>query len=437
MGRFVLIPMLCLSALAVGVAQTPTPFVGKLEPDLVPGPIKAAIAMAPASDEARRKVGALVVGGDRVLTGDLVFVGGGKRPIYLIVSSGAAAVVTDLNGNGLYEANERVALTPTTEAGIEVAATLALATPGAPFARYPVRVALHPGQLASLASGQPPTSEPVYLWTSMQAFAAGVVPIDGKPTKVQLAVNWRDFTVDPARDYQYVDANGDGEFDTDFTSWEVGVGRGTPIVFHIGDGDRYVSIAAINPVAKTITLAARAAADYTRIELRLGSTVPEFSFVTLDGSTHHLSDYRRKYVLLDFWGTWCGPCIGDIPYLKKAYETYKDKGFEILGMDNEIAMQNDVTAEDLAKGLEKARSFVAANGVTWPQATTESIKSLFEKRFQIIAWPTMILLDPKGRILSVNPTSKGWPGLMHDELDKTLAEIFKGVKTWPADGRVD
>lgn len=437
MSRLVLISMLCLSALAAGAAQTPTQFVGKLEPDLVPGPIKAPVAMTPVSDEARKSLGALVAGGDRVLAGNLLFVGDGKRPIYLIVSSGAATVVTDLNGNGLYEANERVALTPTTEAGIEVAATLAFTTPGAPFARYPVRVGLHPGQLASLASGQPLTSGPFDLWMSMQAFAAGVVPIDGKPTKVQLIVNPRNFTVDPAKNYQYVDANGDGEFDTDVTSWETGVGRGAPVVFHIGDGDRYVSIAAVDPVAHTITLTARTAADYPRIELRLGSTVPEFSFTALDGSTHHLSDYRGNYVLLDFWGTWCGPCIGDIPYLKKAYETYKDKGFEILGMDNEIAMQDDVTADDLAKGLEKVQAFVIEKGMTWPQARTESIKSLFEKRFQIIAWPTMILLDPQDRILSVNPTSKGWPGLMHEKLDQTLAGIFKGVKTWPAGGRAN
>ena len=46
---------------------------------------------------------------------------------------------------------------------------------------------------------------------------------------------------------------------------------------------------------------------------------------------------------IDFWGTWCGPCVGEIPFIKKAYEKYKDKGFEVLGMDNELP---DVTPDD-------------------------------------------------------------------------------------------
>jgi hypothetical protein len=113
--------------------------------------------------------------------------------------------------------------------------------------------------------------------------------------------------------------------------------------------------------------------------------------------------------------------VGEIPFLKKAYETYKDKGLETLGMDFE---QPDVTPEDFAKGLEGVRKFVAEKGVTWTQAQTESIKPLYEKRFQIVAWPTIMLVDPKGAIVSVGRKGKGEPGLLGDDLDKTLAAIF-------------
>ncbi len=86
--------------------------------------------------------------------------------------------------------------------------------------------------------------------------------------------------------------------------------------------------------------------------------------------------------------------------------------------------QPDVTPEDFAKGLEGVKKFVAEKGVTWTQARTESIKPLYEKRFQVVAWPTLILVDPTGAIVSVDRTHKGEPGLRGEALDKTLAAIF-------------
>ena len=86
--------------------------------------------------------------------------------------------------------------------------------------------------------------------------------------------------------------------------------------------------------------------------------------------------------------------------------------------------QPDVMPEDFAKGLEKVRTFVAEKGVMWAQAQTESIKPLYEKRFQIVAWPTLILVDPTGAIVSVDRTHQGEPGLRGEALDRTLAAIF-------------
>ncbi len=212
--------------------------------------------------------------------------------------------------------------------------------------------------------------------TSYQAFAVGSVTIDGMPTRVQLIANARDFTVNPAKSYQYVDCDGNGELDMDMTSWEMGYGSGEPVVFHLQRGDRYVSIAHVDPAAKTIALASRTAADYERIELRLGSTMPDFAFTAMDGSKRHLSDFRGKHLLIDFWGTWCGPCVGEIPFLKKAYDTYKDKGFEILGMDNELP---DVTADDLPRASRRSRpsslSVASAGPRPRPRASSRSTRS--------------------------------------------------------------
>lgn len=414
MRRIVLLGIVCCSLVAVVRAQAPLEFVGAIERELVPGRLSSGVSLKSATGDARQKLGAIAAETDAVSAGE-VSVGDGKRALFLIASGAESrAIVTDLNGNGTLEPGEKIALAPAlvSETGVALAATLRFATtPGSQFATYPMRVGLRKDAADST------------LTTSYQAFTVGVVTIDGKPVKVRLIANAKDFKVDSSKSYQYLDANGDGSFDEDFTSWEMGYGRGAPVVFHVGDSDRYVSIKGIDAAAGTVTLSARTAADYERIELRMGATLPDFAFTALDGTPKRLSDFRGKYLMIDFWGTWCGPCVGEIPFIKKAYETYKAKGFEVLGMDNELP---DVTADDFAKGLEKVKAFVAKEGVTWTQAQTESIKPLYEKRFQIVAWPTMVLLDPNGKIISVDRTNKGEPGLRGDKLDRTLAEIFKG-----------
>ena len=69
---------------------------------------------------------------------------------------------------------------------------------------------------------------------------------------------------------------------------------------------------------------------------------------------------------------------------------------------------------------------VEKEGVTWTQARTESIKVWYDRRFQIVAWPTMILLDPNGKILSVDRADKGELGLRGDKLAATLGGLFAG-----------
>lgn len=427
MRRTVLTLIAALSCVSAGRAQAPTEFVGKIEPELVPGRIATGLVLTPASDEARQKLGAMAASGDEVFTGDVV-IGETKRSVFLVASGAdSRAIVTDINGNGTFESTEKFAMTTSAESGMAVDVLLQFSAPaGATFPRYPVRVGLGKSVMTPPVAPAPKdgVTQPRRwnLGTSYQAFAKGVVVIDGKPTMVQINASSKDLKVDPSKGYQYLDCNGDGAFDQDFTSWEMGYGRGSATVFHVGDGPRYVSIKSVDPATATITLSARPAADYERIELRLGATLPDFAFKTLDGTSKKLSDFRGKYLLIDFWGTWCGPCVGEIPFLKKVYETYKDKGFEVLGMDNELP---DVTADDFAKGLVKVKEFVAKEGVTWTQAQTESIKPLYEKRFQIVAWPTMILLDRDGKILSVDRTSKGEAGLRGEKLAQTIEDLFK------------
>jgi len=158
----------------------------------------------------------------------------------------------------------------------------------------------------------------------------------------------------------------------------------------------------------------RALPSYVELGGKPGAAVPDFSFTDLSGAHRRLSQFRGKYVLLDFWGTWCGPCVAEIPHLKTAYESFRARGLEIIGIDCE---QPDATPEQRAKGLERARKFVTDNGVTWPQATTESVRDLCQARFRVTAWPTILLLDPRLRIVSAG--GKEMP-LRSEEPLKTL-----------------
>ena len=402
--QFASLAVLALAA-PVAHAQSSSDITGTVVTKLVSGEPAMSVALTAPDDAGRSVVSALVSPADDVKRGEANI--GGKRPVYLIKTGDQYAVIVDLNRDGRFEASEKIALQPGKAPWAGEALLDVPAIDGAAYATFPVKFAVNKGGL---------------LLVSYQAFADGVVLVDGTSVKVRLVASATTQTIDITKGYQYVDCNGDGTLDQDFTSWEMGYARGEPVVFHIGNGSRYVSIKGFDAKAGTLTLASRPAADYQRVELRMGGTLPDVSFKTLDGTPKKLSDFRGKYLLIDFWGTWCGPCVGEIPFIKKAYETYKSKGFEVLGMDNELP---DVTADDFAKGLEKVKAFVEKEGVTWTQAQTESIKVWYDRRFQIVAWPTMILLDPKGTIISVDRTNKGEPGLRGEKLEQTLAAIFK------------
>jgi len=123
-------------------------------------------------------------------------------------------------------------------------------------------------------------------------------------------------------------------------------------------------------------------------QVKLGTPAPEFQVKTLDGKTIKLSDYKGRYVLLDFWATWCGPCVGEMPALKEVYKKYgQDKRFVMLGLSL------DNTLDDL-------EDYVKKNKISWPQGYLgEWAKTKVPESYHVEGVPAIFLIDPAGKII--------------------------------------
>ena len=142
--------------------------------------------------------------------------------------------------------------------------------------------------------------------------------------------------------------------------------------------------------------------------LGLTSKPLEMTFTAVDGQAVDLKNLRGKVVLIDFWATWCGPCVAELPNVKAVYAAYHDKGFEVIG----ISLENSqVSAKDTpeqadakrAKAKKVLTDFTAKNQMPWPQYFDGKFwKNEISTKYDIKSIPAMFLLDQNGKIVSTN-----------------------------------
>ncbi len=113
-------------------------------------------------------------------------------------------------------------------------------------------------------------------------------------------------------------------------------------------------------------------------------------FTAVDGKSVDVAELKGKVVLVDFWATWCGPCVAEIPHVRATYEKFHSKGFEIVGIS-------------LDKDKGRLTSFVSEKGMPWPQYFDgKGWDNELSSKFGIQSIPTMWLVDKNGKIADLS-----------------------------------
>lgn len=140
-----------------------------------------------------------------------------------------------------------------------------------------------------------------------------------------------------------------------------------------------------------------------------GEQAPDFTVTLASGQTARLSDLKGKYVLLQFWGSWCGPCRAENPHLAALYERYHGRGFEMFS----------IGIEQNPKAWQRA---ILQDGLDWPYHAVEleQFSGPVARLFNIRSIPTTFLINPGGVIMGVN--------LPPDQIQKMLHAALVSAK---------
>jgi peroxiredoxin len=141
--------------------------------------------------------------------------------------------------------------------------------------------------------------------------------------------------------------------------------------------------------------------------INVGDDARSFQAKTFDGKDINLEDYKGKIILLDFWATWCRPCMAEMPYISKIAGTYKDsKDFAIIG----ISLDRDV---------EAVKSYVSKNGLTYPHVFDgKDWKSAVAQQYGVFQIPFTVLIGKDSKVLKV--------GLRGEELVSEIGKVVGG-----------
>ncbi len=210
-----------------------------------------------------------------------------------------------------------------------------------------------------------------------------------------------------------IDRDGNGKYDTRFERFDLNK------PFNLGGMVYEVDKLAADGSRIALKKSAKTAKEVAEVpipaDLSAGKMALAFSRPVISGKTIKFpEDFKGKVVMLDFWATWCGPCIGELPGLTKAYEKYHPKGFEILGI-----------SLDQPNQVEKVKAFLTEHHMSWEQVYDGKFwQAEVAQMYSVDSIPRAFLVDgTTGKIIATTAELRG------EALDSTLGRALSSIGT--------
>jgi len=254
---------------------------------------------------------------------------------------------------------------------------------------------------------------------------------DGRTYRIVLAENTNDglFTVPAKGDLTrrpvevYVDLDGDGTFQGVVTT-EDGKEFRSPERFNLADpfridGHWYVARPSISGAELTFTAVEPPGSDLAALQkpvevrpmLEPGVPAPGFTVETPEGEPLSLADFKGKVVILDFWATWCGPCLQSMPGLERLYQRIKSRDVEVLSLS--VYDDRDSFNQFIAANRDTKYSFTFA----FDPAERGSEESVAGRKYNVPGLPTLYVIDREGKVAAA------FVGSQEDKLLEALAAL--------------
>ena len=150
----------------------------------------------------------------------------------------------------------------------------------------------------------------------------------------------------------------------------------------------------------------------------LGKQAPTISGVDVDGKAVSLAGLKGKVVLINFWATWCPPCVAEIPGLNALAEKFHDRGFEVIGI-NVDAMHEDV--KDTKNALTAVRRFLVSQNIAWTNLLNRTGADDLTKAYGVEDIPANFLIGRDGKVTALE--------LSGDGLERSVSQVLRSGTT--------
>lgn len=382
-------------------ADPPMEMTGVLNPFLTASEPSQPVFCAPATDADRKRLVDPSAPVGCAWTCKLFCSAPGRERAGLLVEgpNGRLVLYVDLNRDDRFTRRERHHLPRGRDLLVQ------LPPEGTAQVQYPVRIRMAP---ADWELEMPPGGRA--LAQSYLPIYKGQVRIGGRRLAVEYPADWSTLAPVFQGSWIGIDGNGDGQIDRDLLSPERAFAMEQVTV--VRAGDRYVSTTDIDPITRVVKLREHPRADYRRIELEPGATLPDFTFTDLSGAPRRLSDMRGRLALLVVWTPWCPPAVRELRHIEHAYRALCAEGLDVVGL-----------AE--SGELDQIRSVASAHGLSWPTSTPDSVRELLKDRLHIFSNPSYIVVDADRRIVMVSRTRESDLQLRGTKLAETLQRLLR------------